>query len=173
MGERSSLLPDRNMKTTFVLLALFYVVSVVSETEERAGGIFGLGLLPFGDTTESPSSAPSGPIEQLLSLLSPPNPSTAETDTPSPDLIQTLINVMTGVVTSLDLNQVASMLGINTTPIPSPLSDPLGFLTHPLITPIIIAVVTMNVPSLALAQGALAGNLILTHFLTQQAQDSG
>merc|ERR1711922_132373 len=80
-------------------------------------------------------------------------------------IIQNLIDVLTGKVATIALDQLSSLLGLNN-PVPSPLSDPVGFLTHPLISPIILAAVTLNPPALALAMGGLAGNLVLTHIFT-------
>merc|ERR1712126_82124 len=82
--------------------------------------------------------------------------------------IQGLLDLLTGVSSTLPIADIASLMGINTDPVPSPFSDPLGFVMHPLITPIILAAVTLNVPALALAQGALAGNLIIAPLLMQQ-----
>merc|ERR1712025_1039551 len=81
-----------------------------------------------------------------------------------------LRDLLTGVTTVLPIADIAALMGINTDPVPSPFSDPLGFVMHPLVTPIIMAAITFNIPALALAQGALAGNLIITHLLTIQAQ---
>merc|ERR1711881_793480 len=80
-------------------------------------------------------------------------------------IIQNLVDVLTGKVATIALDQLSSLLGLNN-PVPSPLSDPIGFLTHPLISPIILAAVTLNPPALALAMGGLAGNLVLTHIFT-------
>merc|ERR1712226_138648 len=95
---------------------------------------------------------------------------TTTTEGPSSGAIQGLIDLLLGISSTMPIEDIANLMGINTNPIPSPFSDPLGFVTHPLITPIILAAVTLNIPALALAQGALAGNLIITHLLTQQAQ---
>merc|ERR1712243_158200 len=84
--------------------------------------------------------------------------------------MKALIDLLTGVTTVLPIADIAALMGINTDPVPSPFSDPLGFVMHPLVTPIIMAAITFNIPALALAQGALAGNLIITHLLTMQAQ---
>ena len=87
--------------------------------------------------------------------------------------IQALLDLLTGVTTVLPIKDIASLMGINMDPIPSPLSDPLGFVMHPLVTPIILAAVTLNLPALALAQGALAGNLLITHLLNMQQEAQG
>ena len=68
-------------------------------------------------------------------------------------------------VTTLALDQLSGLLGLNN-PVPSPLADPVGFLTHPLITPILLGAITLNPAALALAMGGLAGNLVLTHMFT-------
>merc|ERR1712130_909469 len=80
-------------------------------------------------------------------------------------IIQNLVDVLTGKVATIALDQLSNLLGLNN-PVPSPLSDPIGFLTHPLISPIILAAVTLNPPAMALAMGGLAGNLVLTHIFT-------
>ena len=75
-----------------------------------------------------------------------------------------IIDVLTGKATSLALDQLSGLLGLDN-PVPSPLSDPVGFLTHPLITPIILGAVTLNPAAVALAMGGLAGNMALTHIM--------
>merc|ERR1712037_742444 len=117
------------------LLSLLPLLCVVSAAPE--GGLFGFGLLG-GDSASS--SDTSG-------------------------IIQNLVDVLTGKVATIALDQLSNLLGLNN-PVPSPLSDPIGFLTHPLISPIILAAVTLNPPALALAMGGLAGNLVLTHIFT-------
>ena len=136
--------------------------------KERAGGLLGFGLLG-GDTTTVASSSDTTTASADTTTASSSDATTAATD----DLagpIQSLIDLLTGASTTLPIADIAGLLGINTTPIPSPFSDPLGFVMHPLITPIILAAITLNIPGMALAQGALAGNLIITHLLVQQAQ---
>jgi len=55
-----------------------------------------------------------------------------------------------------------SLLGLTpNNPVPSPLQDPIGFLMHPLVTPILLAAVTANLPGLLLAKANLAGSVIL------------
>merc|ERR1719500_1477107 len=152
------------MQSKVVILVSFLCSLAAAETflyeKERAGGLLGLGLLG-GDATTASSADTTTPSSGAAT--------TAATD----DLagpIQSLIDLLTGASTTLPIADIAGLLGINTTPIPSPFSDPLGFVMHPLITPIILAAVTLNIPAMALAQGALAGNLIITHLLVQQAQ---
>merc|ERR1712021_27313 len=152
------------MKTIFVSLSLVLAASAALQTEDRAGGLFGLGLLPFGGA--DPAADNVGLLESLLTGQTTDDTSSTNSDT---DIVQTLIDVLNGVTTVLPIEAFANLLGIDTTPVPSPISDPIGFLTHPLITPLILAAVTLNIPALMLAQGALAGSLLLTHLLTQQA----
>merc|ERR1712142_871229 len=115
--------------------------------KDRAGGLLGFGILggDSADSTTATNEDLAGPMKALIDLL-------------------------TGVTDKLPISDIAARMGINTDPVPSPFSDPLGFVTHPLITPIIMAAVTLNIPAMALAQGALAGNLLITHLLTSQAQ---
>merc|ERR1712168_1221122 len=125
--------------------------------KERAGGLLGLGLLG-GDSSGGSDGSDA---------------TTAATTAAADGLegpMKALIDLLTGVTTILPIADIPALMGINTDPIPSPFSDPLGFVTHPLVTPIIMAAITFNIPALALAQGALAGNLIITHLLTMQAQ---
>merc|ERR1712106_1136079 len=158
------------MKTIFVSLSLVLATSAAIQTEDRAGGLFGLGLLPFGGADTAAEATPAadniGLLESLLTAQTTEDNSSTNSDT---DIVQTLIDVLTGVTSVLPIEAFANLLGIDTTPVPSPISDPIGFLTHPLITPLILAAVTLNIPALMLAQGALAGSLLLTHLLTQQA----
>merc|ERR1712025_1468006 len=126
----------------------------INPGKERAGGLFGLGILG-GDSADSTTGAPDATTATNEDLAGP---------------MKALIDLLTGVTDKLPISDIAALMGINTDPVPSPFSDPLGFVTHPLITPIIMAAVTLNIPAMALAQGALAGNLLITHLLTSQAQ---
>merc|ERR1712058_121986 len=126
--------------------------------KERAGGLLGFGILG-GDSADSTTGAPADASD-----------ATAATNEDLAGPMKALIDLLTGVTDKLPISDIAALMGINTDPIPSPFSDPLGFVTHPLITPIIMAAVTLNIPAMALAQGALAGNLLITHLLTSQAQ---
>ena len=58
---------------------------------------------------------------------------------------------------------------LSVTPIPNPLTDPLGFLQHPLISAVIQAVVSGDVAAALTAKGDLAGYL-LTQFITTAVQ---
>merc|ERR1712025_1134103 len=143
-----------SMQIKALFLLCFLCTLVTGEKflfeKERAGGLLGLGLLGgdssgASDATTAANDGLEGPMKALIDLL-------------------------TGVTTVLPIADIAALMGINTDPVPSPFSDPLGFVMHPLVTPIIMAAITFNIPALALAQGALAGNLIITHLLTIQAQ---
>merc|ERR1712236_143240 len=172
MGSHNFLI----MKFNIVILACFISSLVVADThleeKERAGGLLGFGLLGGDDsttttaTTTIASDTTTTPSTTTTTASS--GDSTTTTEGPSPGAIQGLIDLLLGITSTLPIEDIANLMGINTNPIP--ISDPLGFVTHPLITPIILAAVTLNIPALALAQGALAGNLIITHLLTQQAQ---
>merc|ERR1712106_537170 len=152
-----------------VIILVSFLCSLVAadsllEKKDRAGGLLGFGLLG-GDTTTTTSADTTTTTATTADTTT----TTAAADDISGP-IKSLIDLLTGVSTVLPVEDIANLMGINISPIPSPFSDPLGFVTHPLITPIILAAVTLNVPAMALAQGALAGNLIITHLLTQQAQ---
>merc|ERR1712121_316150 len=164
--------PKYSMKAVIFALAVSFVAS--AKPQEREGGLFGFGLLDFGgDATATTTAAPSDPLALLTSILTEAAGETTPTDSTAtdPDLIGRVIDVLTGVTTCLPFEDIASLLGIETSPVPSPSSDPIGFLLHPLILPIILAAITVNPAALALAMGALAGNLMLTHLLTQQAAE--
>merc|ERR1712013_350980 len=144
------------------LVSLLPVLCIVSAAPE--GGLLGFGLLG-GDSTTSTSSTTSSPATTTTALVEVLTSTTTASSSDNSGIIQNLIDVLTGKVATIALDQLSSLLGLNN-PVPSPLSDPVGFLTHPLISPIILAAVTLNPPALALAMGGLAGNLVLTHIFT-------
>merc|ERR1712105_497481 len=141
----------------------FFLFSAAPE-----GGLFGFGLLGGDSTTNTttattaPSTTPSATTTTaLVEALTTTTASSSDTS----GIIQNMVDVLTGKVATIALDQLSNLLGLNN-PVPSPLSDPIGFLTHPLISPIILAAVTLNPPAIALAMGGLAGNLVLTHIFT-------
>merc|ERR1711990_393326 len=151
----------------FSLLPLLCIVSAAPD-----GGLFGFGLLGGDSTTNTTtSSAPStttttaSPATTTALVEALTSSTTTASSSDNSGIIQNLVDVLTGKVATIALDQLSSLLGLNN-PVPSPLSDPIGFLTHPLISPIILAAVTLNPPALALAMGGLAGNLVLTHIFT-------
>merc|ERR1712243_286048 len=151
------------------LLSLLPLLCIVSAAPE--GGLFGFGLLG-GDstttnttTTAAPSTTPSTTTTSTTALVEALTTTTASNSSDTSGIIQNLVGVLTGKVATIALDQLSNLLGLNN-PVPSPLSDPIGFLTHPLISPIILAAVTLNPPAMALAMGGLAGNLVLTHIFT-------
>merc|ERR1712212_1363181 len=146
------------------LVSLLPVLCIVSAAPE--GGLLGFGLLGGGDSTTSTStsSTTSSPAT-TTALVEVLTSTTTASSSDNSGIIQNLIDVLTGKVATIALDQLSSLLGLNN-PVPSPLSDPVGFLTHPLISPIILAAVTLNPPALALAMGGLAGTLVLTHIFT-------
>merc|ERR1711964_701832 len=150
------------------LLSLLPLLCIVSAAPE--GGLFGFGLLG-GDSSTNTTTTTTAPITTttaspatttaLVEALT----STTAASSDNSGIIQNLVDVLTGKVATIALDQLSSLLGLNN-PVPSPISDPIGFLTHPLISLIILAAVTLNPPALALAMGGLAGNLVLTHIFT-------
>merc|ERR1712181_63547 len=141
------------------LLSLFPLLCIVSAAPE--GGLFGFGLLGGDSANTTTTSLPASTSTTTAS----PATTTNTDNSDNSGIIQNLVDVLTGKVATIALAQLSSLLGLNN-PVPSPLSDPIGFLTHPLISPIILAAVTLNPPALALAMGGLAGNLVLTHIFT-------
>merc|ERR1712055_82275 len=152
------------------LLSLLPLLCIVSAAPE--GGLFGFGLLG-GDsttnttTTTAPSTTPSA--STTTALVEALTSTTAASSSDTSGIIQNLIDVLTGKVATIALDQLSSLLGLNN-PVPSPLADPVGFLTHPLITPILLGAITLNPAALALAMGGLAGNLVLTHMFTMASE---
>merc|ERR1711962_17046 len=151
-------------KPKMYLVSLLPVLCIVSAAPE--GGLLGFGLLGGGDSSTSTSSSTTttspATTTALVEVLT---STTTANSSDNSGIIQNLIDVLTGKVATIALDQLSSLLGLNN-PVPSPLSDPVGFLTHPLISPIILAAVTLNPPALAPAMGGLAGNLVLTHIFT-------
>merc|ERR1712180_72616 len=147
------------------LVSLLPVLCIVSAAPE--GGLLGFGLLGGGDTTttSTSSSITTSSPATTTALVEVLTSTTTASSSDNSGIIQNLIDVLTGKVATIALDQLSSLLGLNN-PVPSPLRDPIGFLTHPLISPIILAAVTLNPPALALAMGGLAGNLVLTHIFT-------
>jgi len=80
-------------------------------------------------------------------------------------IIQAVLNLLTGAVSSLNPFRSALETKVNTPSLPNPLTDPLGFIQHPLISAIINAIVSGDPSALLKAQGDLAGTLI-TQFIT-------
>merc|ERR1711874_400438 len=80
-------------------------------------------------------------------------------------IIQAVLNLLTGAVSSLNPFRSALETKVNTPSLPNPLTDPLGFIQHPLFSAIIQAIVSGDPSALLKAQGDLAGTLI-TQFIT-------
>merc|ERR1712192_222770 len=133
------------------LLSLLPLLCIVSAAPE--GGLFGFGLLG-GDSATTNTTTTSSAASTTSTTPASPATTTAlvealTTTASSGDhsgIIQNLVDVLTGKVATIALDQLSSLLGLNN-PVPSPLSDPIGFLTHPLISPIILAAVTLNPPA--------------------------
>merc|ERR1712192_375426 len=152
------------------LLSLFPLLCIVSAAPE--GGLFGFGLLGGDSANTTTTSLPASTSTTTASpatttaLVEALTSTTTNTDnSDNSGIIQNLVDVLTGKVATIALDQLSSLLGLNN-PVPSPLSYPIGFLSLPLISPIILAAVTLNPPAIALAMGGLAGNLVLTHIFT-------
>merc|ERR1712013_357745 len=95
------------------LVSLLPVLCIVSAAPE--GGLLGFGLLG-GDSTTSTSTTTTALVEVLTST-------TTASSSDNSGIIQNLIDVLTGKVTTIALDQLSSLLGLNN-PVPSPLSDP-------------------------------------------------
>jgi len=109
-----------------------------------------------------PDTPSTNPLDSLLSLL---------IDSLSNfgllgQIIQTALSLLTGVASSLNpfsrtlMDEKASL-----SPLPNPLTDPLGFIMNPLITAFLDAILAGDISALMKALGDLAGTLI-TQFIT-------
>merc|ERR1711955_184659 len=138
-----------NMKVVLLLL-LPLLCSASPHLEDR-------GFFDFDNLWNS-----ANPIDTLLGLLNSDNNTDIEettTDTQEEEGSIRAIKVLTGVTSVLPLDLIKQLLGL--TPVPSPLVDPVGFLKHPLVVPILMSAITLNPPAMAVSMGALAGNMAL------------
>jgi len=78
-------------------------------------------------------------------------------------IIQAALNLLTGALGRSDVEPRIDLSSV--APLPSPLTDPLGFITNPMISAIITAMVGGDIAGMLKAQGDLAGYLI-TQFIT-------
>merc|ERR1719477_287907 len=78
-------------------------------------------------------------------------------------IIQAALNLLTGALGRSDVEPRIDLSSV--APLPNPLTDPLGFITNPMISAIITAMVGGDIPGMLKAQGDLAGYLI-TQFIT-------
>merc|ERR1712212_1148042 len=106
------------------LLSLLPLLCIVSAAPE--GGLFGFGLLG-GDSSTNTTTTTTAPITTTTVVEALTSTTAASSD--NTGIIQNLIDVLTGKVATIALDQLSSILGLNN-PVPSPLSDPIGFLTH-------------------------------------------
>ena len=98
------------------------------------------------ENTNSPGSSPLDTILSNFGILG--------------QIIQAVLNVLTG--TGRSLNPLMTDFDSKTTavPLPNPVTDPLGFIQNPLITAILQAILDGDVSAIMKAQGDLAGALI-------------
>merc|ERR1712203_818615 len=169
MGQHGVAGPKVKRASKMHLLSLLPLLCIVSAAPE--GGLFGFGLLGGDSNTNATTSSAASttttasPATTTALVEALTSSTTTASSGDNSGIIQNLVDVLTGKVATIALDQLSSLLGLNN-PVPSPLSDPIGFLTHPLISPIILAAVTLNPPAFALAMGGLAGTLVLTHIFT-------
>merc|ERR1712013_917216 len=78
-------------------------------------------------------------------------------------IIQAALNLLTGALGRSDVEPRIDLSSL--APLPNPLTDPLGFITNPMISAIITAMVGGDIAGMLKAQGDLAGYLI-TQFVT-------
>merc|ERR1712112_342902 len=80
-------------------------------------------------------------------------------------IIQAALNLLTGALGRSDVAMEPRIDLSSVAPLPNPLTDPLGFITNPMISAIITAMVGGDIAGMLKAQGDLAGYLI-TQFIT-------
>merc|ERR1712025_1383037 len=80
-------------------------------------------------------------------------------------IIQAALNLLTGALGRSDVAVEPRIDLSSVAPLPNPLTDPLGFITNPMISAIITAMVGGDIAGMLKAQGDLAGYLI-TQFIT-------
>merc|ERR1712083_839578 len=80
-------------------------------------------------------------------------------------IIQSVLNLLTGAVSSVLTLRTALEPKADVAPIPNPLSEPLGFIQHPLISGVVQALVSGDINAVLKAQGDLAGYMI-TQFIS-------
>merc|ERR1712066_116885 len=80
-------------------------------------------------------------------------------------IIQAALNLLTGALGRSDVAVEPRIDLSSVVPLPNPLTDPLGFITNPMISAIITAMVGGDIAGMMKAQGDLAGYLI-TQFIT-------
>jgi hypothetical protein len=104
------------------------------------GGLIA-GTTPAAVATTSAVTGAPGPLATLVGLLQGLTAGGNST-APSAVVVNSMLSVLAGNSTTLPLAEVATLLGLQPKTIPNPLTDPLGFITHPLIAPILLAAVT-------------------------------
>jgi len=80
-------------------------------------------------------------------------------------IIQAALNLLTGALGRSDVAMEPRIDLSSVAPLPNPLTNPLGFITNPMISAIITAMVGGDIAGMLKAQGDLAGYLI-TQFIT-------
>jgi hypothetical protein len=105
------------------------------------GLIAGTTAPPAAAVTTSAVTAAPGPLATLVGLLQGLTAGGNST-APSAVVVNSMLSVLAGNSTTLPLAEVATLLGLQPKTIPNPMTDPLGFITHPLIAPILLAAVT-------------------------------
>jgi hypothetical protein len=92
-------------------------------------------------TTSAAVTVAPGPLATLVGLLQGLTAGSNST-APSAVVVNSMLSVLAGNSTTLPLAEMATLLGLQPKTIPNPMTDPLGFITHPLIAPILLAAVT-------------------------------
>merc|ERR1719495_1424355 len=147
-GKKRSLIADEERQDISGLLSLLGGNTESTSANEVAGGKGKEGKGGKGNDSAAESSILDTLSNNLLGQI-----------------IQSVLGLLTGAVSSLNPLKSAMEPKTTTPPLPNPLTDPLGFIMHPLISDIINAIVAGDIPALMKAQGDLAGTLI-TQFIT-------
>merc|ERR1711936_390413 len=108
------------------LLSLLPLLCIVSAAPE--GGLFGFGLLGGDSTTNTTTSSAAStttttasPATTTALVEALTSTTTTASSSDNSGIIQNLVDVLTGKVATIALDQLSSLLGLNN-PVPSPLS---------------------------------------------------
>merc|ERR1712181_154081 len=105
MGVASRVRKDFKMH----LLSLLPLLCIVSAAPE--GGLFGFGLLGGDSTTTNTTTASPATTTALVEALT--STTTTASSGDNSGIIQNLVDVLTGKVATIALDQLSSLLGLN------------------------------------------------------------
>merc|ERR1712223_2325805 len=101
---------SNSFSSKMYLVSLLPILCIVSAAPE--GGLLGFGLLGGGDTTSSTSTSTTSPAT-TTALVEVLTSTTTASSSDNSGIIQNLIDVLTGKVATIALDQLSSLLGLN------------------------------------------------------------